>query len=108
MGFVGLALAVSYNVNLHLRLASGVAPIQMHNVQVLLHVKTVRAAVAVDLVTAVVHREAHQRIVVFPVVADKVSQNTEGVAVCAQLSQRLGTFGAVLVHYGIVISVVNN
>ena len=64
----------------------------MDNVQIFRHVQPVAAAAAVDIVTAVVHGKADERIMVLPFVTDGGGENVEIADVFLQCGE--GGFGS--------------
>ena len=57
----------------------------MNYIEVFRHIKTVRAKIAVDLVTAVVHGKANQCVVIGPAFADLRGKLCKSGNVCSQL-----------------------
>ena len=79
----------------------------MDNVHIFLHIKAVRAAVAVYFVATMVGAKAIENAVVFPLTVDFFNKLGIKIDVHFKSFERKLGFGAVLVHYGIVVPSVN-
>ena len=79
----------------------------MDDVQILVHIQAVRAARAVDLMAAVIHGKADQRVMLLPMLLDQLAEHGKRLRIGTKLGQRLDAFGSEFVHFGIVISVIN-
>lgn len=89
-------------------LLRGICLVHMNDVQILFHIQAVSARVVIDLMTAVVHGKANEGIVALPVLIDQTAQGREHLGVDAKLRQGAIALGTVVVHLGIVVSVVKS
>ena len=78
----------------------------MNDIEVFGHIEAVRTAITVDFVTAVIHSEADESIVVLPIAVNESGEHSEVDRVCAELTESFGAFGAEFVHNGVVITVI--
>ena len=80
-------------------LDKGVKIVEVKNIKILVHIKTVRAAAAVDLVTAVIHGKADEGVMGLPVLPDQGIEHCKVFGIGAQLCQGFHALRAVLVHF---------
>ena len=80
----------------------------MNDIEILFHIKTVRAATAIDLMASVIHCKANESVVIFPIILYKLNENTVGANVRAKLAERIMILRTKLVHTRVVVTVINN
>ena len=80
----------------------------MNDIEVLLHIKTVRAVLAVDLVAAVVHCKADKRVAMAHMTLDKLAEFAESVIVGAKLAKCFEPLGTFFVHHRVIVAVVDD
>ena len=77
----------------------------MNDVDILKHVKSVRAAAAVYLVTAMVGCKAKQSIVMLPVILYNVGNQRKDVVAHSQISKCHRAFRAVFMHPEVIVAI---
>ena len=88
--------------------AAGNQAVVVQYVEILGHIQAVRAAVAVDFVAAVIHREGEERVVARPLLFERGDEAVERGDVVAQLRHGLVALRAEFVHERVVIAVIDD
>ena len=78
----------------------------MDNIYVLLHIKAVRPASTVDLVTTVIHGKSDQSVMTTIIAFDSITYHTKDMIVNTKFGKSLGTFGAFFMHHRIIITII--
>ena len=65
----------------------------MNDIKIFGHIKSVRAAITVYFVTAVVHSKSDEGIVMFPMTVNEGGDHSEIYRVCAKLTECFCAFG---------------
>ena len=88
-------------------LFSGISFIEVHDIEILRHIKAVGAATAVDLMAAMIHGKAHQRIMGRPMGFNQLGKDAEDMAVFIECGKGEGCLRAVFMHYCIIVAIIN-